>query len=64
MIASTTLFSLFFLPLLSTKNVILQVYGEEFEEDFAASTLDNSSNLTDAIGDDAGAESVAHQKTT
>ncbi|KAH9015878.1 hypothetical protein EDB85DRAFT_2295443 [Lactarius pseudohatsudake] len=32
------------------------LYGEEFEEDFAVSTLDNPSNITDAVGDDAGAE--------
>ncbi|KAI9454230.1 hnRNP A1-gamma isoform [Lactarius psammicola] len=32
------------------------LYGEEFEEDFAVSTLDNPSNITDAIGDDANAE--------
>ncbi|KAH9061948.1 hnRNP A1-gamma isoform [Lactarius vividus] len=32
------------------------LYGEEFEEDFAVSTLDNPSNITNAVGDDAGAE--------
>ena len=41
------------------QNVILAgLYGEEFEEDFAVSTLGNSSNLTDAIGEDTGAELV------
>jgi hypothetical protein len=32
------------------------LYGEEFEEDFVVSTLGNPSNITDAIGDDSGAE--------
>ena len=59
MIASTTVFPLFFLPFLLNQNVILAgLYGEEFEEDFAVSTLGNSSNLTDAIGEDTGAELV------
>jgi len=32
--------------------------GEEFEEHFAVSTLGNAPNITDATGDDAGAELV------
>jgi len=31
-------------------------YGEEFEEDFSVSTLDNPSDITNAVGDDATAE--------
>ncbi|KAF8267755.1 hypothetical protein EI94DRAFT_1271131 [Lactarius quietus] len=57
MIASTTVldFSLF---LHFFSFYFLQgLYGEEFEEDFAVTTLGNTSGLTDAAnGDDAGAE--------
>ena len=59
MIASTTVVSLFFLPLLvNEKRYPAGLYGEEFEENFAVSTLGNFSNLTHAIGDDTGAELV------
>ena len=60
MIASTTVVSLFFLPLLvNEKRYPAGLYGEEFEQDsFAVSTLGNSSNLTHAIGNDTGAELV------
>ena len=48
-----------FSPRFVNQNVILAgLHGEEFEEDFAVSTLGNSSSLTHAVGDDTGAELV------
>ena len=58
MIASATVFLSLSIPSLLSKRFSAGLYGEEFEENFAVSTLGNSSNLTDAIGDDAGAELV------
>jgi hypothetical protein len=48
--------SLFSALFVEIKTCPTGLYGEEFEEDFAVSTLGNSSNLTDANGDDADAE--------
>ena len=44
------------LSLYQLKPLYAGLYGEEFEEDFAVSTLVIPSGITDAIGDDANAE--------
>jgi hypothetical protein len=58
MIASTTvLSSLLYSYLYYSKGQYAGLYGEEFEEGFAVSTLGNPSGITDSIGDDdAGVE--------
>ena len=48
--------SLFCSSLYQSKPCHAGLYGEEFEEDFAVSTLANPSGLIDTIGDDANAE--------
>ena len=58
MIASAMVFFSLSIPSLLSKRFSAGRYGEEFEENFAVSTLGNSSNLTDAIRNDAGAELV------
>ena len=58
MIASATVSYISFIPSLLSKRLYAGLDGGEFEDDFGVSTPGNSSNLTDAISDDAGAELV------